>query len=200
MTRRNVAAPELILRPWHVGDAPGLRKAIDEDLDHLRPWLTWTLEEPASLEQTRLRLARHAAQFRAGRALRHAITPAADSSTILGGANLYVHEAPGARGVGYWVRRSATRKGIAGAAVSALVLEAFRDATVDRVTLQCDTANAVSATFALRLGFMLVGELLHSYPDGSPRPVLDLAMTRSRFLKGCGPALRVRAQRVRITA
>lgn len=56
--------PDLLLRPWAESDAPALREAIDEDVGHLKPWLSWTLEEPATLERTRARLVEWVDQFR----------------------------------------------------------------------------------------------------------------------------------------
>lgn len=103
--------PDLRLRPWTVADAGALREAIDEDVEHLRPWLTWTLEEPATLERTRERLGEWVARVRAGRAKRFAITPVDRPERILGGAHLNWRDGPAAYDLGYWVRGSAARHG-----------------------------------------------------------------------------------------
>ena len=125
----------LVLRPWSESDAQALRAAIDEDIDHIRPWLTWSLEEPATLERTVERLREQIAEHASGRAYRFAIAPA-DGSAILGGVNLYPTPGP-AWGLGYWVRRSAAGTGAAGAAVSALVIGAFDGGGTDRLVIQC---------------------------------------------------------------
>ena len=186
----------LLLRPWVEADAPELRRAIDDDVTHVKPWLSWSLEEPASLEKTRARLATHIEQFRTGQAYRYAITPADRPSTILGGASLNTRVGPSAHDVGYWVRKSAARQGIAAAAVAALVVLAFDERGVHRLVIQCDTANTVSAAFARHLGFQYAGAVDARFPDGSPRPVLQFEMVRERFRDQHEPALRQRARRV----
>ena len=200
VTEPNASYPTLLLRPWTTADAAGLREAIDEDLDHLKPWLSWTLEEPASLEGTRDRLDRWVDDFRAGRGFRYAVTPLERPSRILGGANLNRRVGPDAHDVGYWVRKSATRQGIAGAAVSALVVHAFEEREVERLAVRCDVANAGSVAFARALGFRPVGETTNEYPDGSPRPVHLLEMTRADYRHRHAPALRERARVVRLGA
>lgn len=173
--------PDLLLRPWALEDAPALRAAIDEDVDHIRPWLTWSLEEPATLEHTRERIAGWIEQVRSGVARRYVVAPAADSATILGGANLYTRGEASERGVGYWLRRSATGQGVADAAVAALVIAAFREPRVDRIVIECDLENEASARFAGRMGFASAGRAERMYPDGAPRVVRVFGMTRERF-------------------
>jgi RimJ/RimL family protein N-acetyltransferase len=192
-----VTAPGLLLRPWSEADAQGLRAAIDEDLDHLKPWLGWTLEEPATLERTRERLRGYEAAFREGSAFRYAILDDARPGPILGGVHLASRAGPGAHDVGYWVRRSAARRGIASAAVSALVIQAFERRGVDRVLARCDTANRKSVALVRALGFRPVGEAVVAYPDGTPRPVHELELTADG-LTDHEADLRRRARRVRV--
>lgn len=202
----------LLLRPWEESDAEGLRDAIDEDLDHLKPWLGWTLEEPATLERTRERLRGYVTQWSEGRAFRFAVTPRDRPSRILGGVHLKVHpESLGsgprtgegtrdAHEIGYWVRKSATGMGVAGAAASSLVIHAFEERGADRVVSRCDTANDVSAEVALALGLRRVGEVEGAYPDGSSRPLLEFEMRRDGYRLRHAPVLRRRARRVRMVA
>lgn len=178
----------------------GLREAIDEDLAHLEPWLSWTLEEPATLERTRARLRGWVEEFQAGRSVRYAIAPLDRPSLILGGAHLKQHAAASVREVGYWVRKSAARQGIAGAAVSTLAVQAFEEDGVDRLVLQCDVANDASAAFARSLGFRLVGGVTRTYPDGAPRPVLEFEMSRDGYRLHHAATLGERSRRVRLVA
>lgn len=189
-------ASGLLLRPWSDADAPALRDAIDEDVDHLRPWLSWTLEEPATPERTRERLRTWVEEFRTGAGFRWAVTPRDRSSFILGGANLNRRFGAAAHDVGYWVRKSAARQGVAGAAVSRLAIHAFEERDVARLVSQCDVANRASASFARALGFEPLGEATAAYPDGAPRPVLRFEMTRESYERAHAPALRARASRV----
>ena len=191
--------PDLVLRPWSVSDAEGLREAIDEDVSHIRPWLSWSLDEPATLERTRERLRDWEHQHRAGRSLRFAILNGDDASRILGGASLAHRLGPGSPDVGYWVRASATGRGIAAAAASAVIVFAFAADSTGRVIVQCDVGNERSAALARALGFRPIEEATTRYPDGSPRPVWRFELTRGDF-ESAGIGIRRRAGRVRLVA
>lgn len=196
----STGTPDLLLRPWSGADALALRAAIDEDLAHLKPWLGWTLEEPATLERTRQRLLDYADQLRRGAAFRYAIAPAEEPSFVLGGAHLTFRAGPGAHDVGYWVRRSVVRQGIAAAAVSRLAVFAFEEREADGLLIRCDLANERSAAFARALGFQPAGSETVAYPDGTPRPVLRFELSRERYQAECESDLRTRARRVRLVS
>lgn len=188
--------PDLRLRPWAIADAEALREAIDEDVEHLRPWLTWTLEEPATLVRTRERLRQWVERVREGRAIRFAITPVDEPAHILGGAHLNWRERPAAYDLGYWVRASAARQGIATAAAASLIVHAFDKLDQPRLILHCDIANERSAAMAERLGFRFTREGEAAYPDGTPRCVRQFEMTRQAFHDDHAASLREAARRV----
>lgn len=162
---------DLLLRPWREADVGALRAAIDEDLSHLKPWLSWTLEEPVTEEETRARLRKWIEQCQSGQAFRYAIVPADQPSLILGGAHLKCRVEAAAHDLGYWVRRSAARQGIASAAASALIIHGFEKLQVDRLVIRCDRGNQASEAFARALDFRYVGEQEDRHADGSRRPV-----------------------------
>jgi RimJ/RimL family protein N-acetyltransferase len=177
-----LARNDLVLRPWRISDAESLRAAIDEDLYHLKPWMSWTLDEPSTLASTRRRLRRWVAAFEAKEGYRYAIVSHADPLAIIGGANLNLRFGPNAYDVGYWVRKSATHRGIASAAVARLAVLAFDERSMKRLVLQCDVANAASAAFAKALGFVFVGEAVVGHANGLPRPVFLFTLTRERYV------------------
>jgi RimJ/RimL family protein N-acetyltransferase len=187
-----------LLRPWAEYDAAALREAIDEDVGHLKPWLSWTVDEPASLERTHDRLASWIGQFRDGLACRYAITPLVEPTVILGGTGLNHRVGPGAHDIGYWVRRSAARRGIAAAAVSKLAAHAFGDPAIGRLVIQCDIANEKSAAFARRLGFSYIGDVTNAWPDGTPRPIRQFELSRETYLRSHVAAFRERAAHVHL--
>lgn len=162
--------PPLLLRPWSPDDAPALRAAIDESLDTLRPFITWAVNEPATLEQTRTRLAQYAADFAGASRWRYAVLHRG-TGELLGGASLHPYPGPGALEVGYWVRSSRTRRGIAGAAAAALTRHAFEAHAIERVEIWCDPENSASRHVARSLGFPHVGRHVTHHADGSPRMV-----------------------------
>ncbi|HEX8362808.1 MAG TPA: GNAT family N-acetyltransferase, partial [Longimicrobium sp.] len=111
--------PPLLLRPWRTADAPALREAIDESLDALRPFISWAAREPSSLAATEARLAEYARDFADGVRWRYAVLER-ETGALLGGASLHPYPGPGALEVGYWVRTSQHRRGVASAAAAAL--------------------------------------------------------------------------------
>jgi RimJ/RimL family protein N-acetyltransferase len=162
--------PPLLLRPWRPDDAPALRAAIDESLDALRPWISWAPQEPTPLPVLAARLAGYAADFRDGVRWRYAVLDR-ESRHLLGGASLHPYPGPGALEVGYWVRSSQHRRGIARTAAAALTRHAFQARGVDRAEIWCDPGNGPSAAVARALGFAHAGSRTMPRPDGSERPV-----------------------------
>lgn len=162
--------PPLLLRPWRPGDAPALRAAIDESLDALRPWITWASREPTTLPELEARLARYAADFREGASWRYAVVDR-DAGELLGGASLHPYPGPGALEVGYWVRSSRLRRGVASAAAAALARHAFEARGVDRVEIWFDPGNLPSEAVARALGFAPAGSRTTRRDDGSAREV-----------------------------
>ncbi|HET7230985.1 MAG TPA: GNAT family N-acetyltransferase [Longimicrobium sp.] len=177
-----MATPPLLLRPWHVADAPTLRAAIDESLDQLRPWITWAAQEPTTVPQLEARLAQYAAEFDEGSRWRYAIVERG-TGALLGGASLHPYPGPGALEVGYWVRTSQLRRGIASAAAAALTRHAFQAHAMERVEIWCDGGNAPSARVAEVLGFAHAGQRAISRPDGTPRVVEVYRLNSLRALR-----------------
>ncbi|HEY7767091.1 GNAT family protein [Longimicrobium sp.] len=162
--------PPLLLRPWRPEDAPELRGAIDESLAELRQWMTWGPDEPTPLDVLTRRLAGYADDFHAGLRWRFAVVHRL-TGQLLGGASLHPYPGPGALEVGYWVRWSEVRQGIAACAAGALTRHAFAHHQVERVEIWCDPGNVASARVALALGFEPVGNREIERSDGSPRQV-----------------------------
>jgi RimJ/RimL family protein N-acetyltransferase len=79
----------LVLRCWKETDAPLLREAIDNSLDHLRRWMPWAMEEPKSMEETRERLREYAAMFEAGEEFIYGVFNR-DQSEVIGGSGCTV--------------------------------------------------------------------------------------------------------------
>jgi len=174
--------PSLLLRPWRTDDARDLRAAIDESLDQLRPWISWAPQEPTTLPELTSRLAQYSADFEEGSRWRYAIVERG-TGALLGGASLHPYPGPGALEVGYWVRTSQARRGIARAAAAALTRHAFAVHRVERVEIWCDGGNAASMRVAEVLGFTPAGERAITRPDGSPRVVEVFRLDRPESLR-----------------
>lgn len=148
-----IHTPRLILRCWHPTDANLLQREINDNLDYLRPWMDWALQEPESLDLKTERLRRFRDDFLLRRDFVYGIF-AADGVRIVGGTGLHTRENKDAREIGYWIGRSYSRHGLATESTGALTRVAFEINGVERVEIRCDPRNRASARVAEKLGFV----------------------------------------------
>ncbi|RAL22487.1 N-acetyltransferase [Lujinxingia litoralis] len=133
-------------------DALLFQEAVDDNLEHLRPWLSWTRHEPRDLNEKIERLRQLRSAFDAGRDFVFGLfTP--DQTRIIGACGLQTRQGPGAREVAYWVHRDFCRRGLATEVAAALVRVAFEVEGVGRVEIRCDPRNTPSACIPRKLGF-----------------------------------------------
>ncbi len=160
----------LVIRRWSEADAALLRAAIDSSLDHLRPWMPWAVQEPASLDDTRARLAGYSAAFDAGEDFVVGLFNR-EESFVVGGAGLHRRIVDDGLELGYWIRSNQVRRGFATEAARALTDAGLALTGVHRIHIHCDPNNVASRRVAERLGFSLI-EIRPSdttTPLGSPR-------------------------------
>jgi RimJ/RimL family protein N-acetyltransferase len=176
-----VLTERLLLRPWAAADAPLLKRAIDENLEHLQAWMPWAMDEPSPLDVIEARIAKFAADFAAGTDGIYAIFTR-DESLAIGGTGLHARPEDGLE-IGYWIHRAHARRGYATEAVRALTAAAFTLPTVQQVQIRCDTHNLASAEVPRRLGFRhsetLAADTLT--PLGAPRDTMVWQITRQAF-------------------
>jgi ribosomal-protein-serine acetyltransferase len=150
-----VQTPRLLLRRWLLDDAPLMSAAVDESLDHLRPWMDWASEGPLSAE-ARLELIRgFEHDWNAGG---DAVYGAFLDDVVVGGCGLHRRRGPSVLEIGYWVRVNHLRRGFATEMAAGLVDAAFTVEGVHRVEIHHDRANIASRGVPTALGFTFVGE------------------------------------------
>jgi RimJ/RimL family protein N-acetyltransferase len=180
---KSITTERLLLRPWRVSEAARLKAVIDENLEHLRAWMPWAMDEPSTLDVIAARIEKFAGEFAAGIAGGYTIfTP--DEATVLGGAGLHPLDEDGAE-VGYWLARAHTGRGYATEAARALTEVAFGLPGLDRVQIRCDPLNERSAAVPRRLGFHHLETLRADMvtPTGVPRDTMVWQLTRSEFVE-----------------
>ena len=169
----------MVLRCWTEADAPLLRAAVDSSLDHLRAWMPWAMNEPSSLDATRGRLRGYEAAFQIGADFVFGLF-SRDESVVVGGSGLHPRIGSGALEIGYWIRASHARRGLATEAARALTEVGLRARGVDRIQIMCDPANTASRRVPEKLGYTLVetrvGDTLT--PLGEPRDTVVFEMRR----------------------
>jgi len=143
----------LVIRCWQPRDATLLKEAIDQSLDHLRPWMPWAHTEPTALEEKIELLRRFRGEFDLGTNFVYGIL-SRDEALVLGGTGLHPRVGDDALEIGYWIRESAVGNGLASEATTALTRAAFAWCEVDRVEIKVDPENAASLGIPRRLGYV----------------------------------------------
>lgn len=148
-----IETQRLVLRCWNPSDAPLLKAAVDENLEHLRPWMPWVHEEPQSLQQKVNLLRRFRSQFDCSENFIYGIF-SLDEQSVLGGTGLHPRIGKDALEIGYWIHVHHTGQGLATEVAAALTKVAFEVEQVDRVEIHCDPENHRSAAVPRKLAFM----------------------------------------------
>jgi RimJ/RimL family protein N-acetyltransferase len=147
-----VTTTRLLIRCWDPKDAALLKAAIDESLDHLRPWMAWTEDEPEELQKKIDRLRRYRGLFDLGSEFHYGIFDHEEKG-VLGAIGLHTRVGPDAREIGYWIHQGHIHQGLATEATAAMVKVAFEINGAERVEVHCDPANACNAAIPRKLGF-----------------------------------------------
>ena len=168
---RRVLTERLLIRPYAPDDAAALKEAVDSSLEHLRAFMdwAWAAPEPVGVVRKRLRAFRDA--FRHGDDWIYGLFEP-DGSALVGGAGLHRRVGPDALEIGYWIRTSHLRRGLATDAAAALTRLAFEWCGALRVEIHVDPANTASLAVADRLGYVREATLRKRLPPirpGEPR-------------------------------
>jgi RimJ/RimL family protein N-acetyltransferase len=145
------------IRPYQVSDAERLYSAIRESHDALYPWMPWCHPDYA-IEETRGWLELQQEQFASGGAYEFAILSA--SGDFLGAVGLNQVDAANRRAnLGYWVRTSASGRGIATTAVGLIRMWGLEHTNLGRFELLIAVGNVASLRVAEKSGADLEGTL-----------------------------------------
>jgi len=142
----------LVIRCWNPDDAPKLKSAIDQSLDHLLPWMPWVYNEPEDIQKKINRLRYFRGRFDLDQDFVYGIF-SKDESHVLGGTGLHTRLGTDAREIGYWIRKDSINQGFATEASAALTKVAFEIDKIRRVEIHCDPHNVRSAAVPRKLGF-----------------------------------------------
>ena len=128
--------------------------AIEESFSELEKWMPWAQEMP-TVDGLHEVLRNGELDFHADRGWGFAILDA-KSDEVTGAAGLHRSEHPNRFEIGYWVRTSQTRRGIATLAARTLINAAstYLD-TARQIVIRMDQANLASASVPRKLGFTL---------------------------------------------
>lgn len=168
-----IETPRLVLRPLAPTDHAMNDDAVRSSLEHLRPWMPWARDEPSERLVRVERLRQHRANFDLGIDFIYGAFDR-EERMQLGAAGLHSRIGPGALEIGYWIRASHVRKGLAAEAAGALARVAIETQHAKHVEIHCDPNNVASAAVARRLGFTHDATLRRrdTTADGRPRDTM----------------------------
>ncbi|GAC1395236.1 MAG: GNAT family N-acetyltransferase [Chloroflexota bacterium] len=152
----SLVGPRVVARPYDDGDVDAVYAAVQESLDHLRPWLPWwnTHQIPAD---TQAFIRRSQGRWTLREEMSMGLFTRGDGA-FLGGIGLHPQDwgVPSFE-IGYWLRRSAEGHGYMTEAVRLLTTFAFDRWEAQRVFIRCDARNHRSTAVPERLGYIREG-------------------------------------------
>ena len=148
----------VLVRPYQPDDVPLLYEAVRESINEVAPWLPWchqdyAIEESRGWIETR-------AEARAQGTEYDFVMIDPTRGQLLGGCGINaLNRANRFANLGYWVRTSRTRRGLATAAARCVAAFGFRELGLIRIELVVATANTASQRVAEKLGATREGVL-----------------------------------------
>ena len=149
-SRRAIASPPVTIRRYETDDAARVFEAARESMAEISPWMPWCHPD-YSLEETRAWIAHCEVVWREKREFNFVIED--KGGAFLGTCGLnQIRWRERAANLGYWVRTSATGRGIATAAVRRLAEFAFRRTDLARLEILAAVENIASQRVAEKCG------------------------------------------------
>lgn len=144
------------LRPYTVNDAQELYEAVRESIPEVQPWMSWCHPD-YSIEETRQWLAMRAEVSEKGEDYGFRIADA-ESDRMLGGVGLGQINSLHRRGnLGYWIRTSTTRRGVATRATRLVARFGFEELKLIRIEIVAAVSNLASQRVAEKAGAVREG-------------------------------------------
>jgi ribosomal-protein-serine acetyltransferase len=158
---------ELItLRPLRMSDALEVLLAVEESMASLRPWMPWAYPG-YSIVDSEAWIQSATKAWPEGSAYEFAITDTKDGSFIGGCGLNHINKLDKVANLGYWVRSSRHRQGIASRAATLLIQFGINDLKLNRIEILAAVENTASRRTAEKAGGVAEGILRHriSLPD-----------------------------------
>jgi RimJ/RimL family protein N-acetyltransferase len=142
---------DILVRPLRLDDAEALFAAVRESIPEVSPWLPWCHENYA-IEETRefLRSRVHPEQSEETYSFGIFDQP---SERFLGGVGLnFINRVHQIANLGYWVRTSASGKGVASKATRLVARFGFAELGLQRIEIIASVSNIASQRVAEKAG------------------------------------------------
>jgi ribosomal-protein-serine acetyltransferase len=150
--------PRLLLRSFEPGDAPAFVDAVRESVASLGRWMPWCHAD-YSLAEAQEWFARCQHAWAHGGAREFGVFDAATGQLLGGGGLNGLNAHLALANLGYWVRQSAQRQGVAVEVAGLLARHGFAELGLQRVEIVVARDNEPSAAVARRIGASCEGLL-----------------------------------------
>lgn len=172
----------IAIRFYRIEDAPLLHEAAHESMAEVSPWLAWC-HPKFSLAEAESWISAHPEMRKRGN-LEFAIVDSA--GRYLGGCGInQINQNHRFANLGYWVRTSATRRGVASAAVRLLATHVFANTRLERLEIVVATGNTASERAAEKAGAVREGVLrARLFMHGKPHDAVMFSLTRETWPGG----------------
>jgi len=141
----------VLLRPYGSGDVERLYQAARESVTEMSLWMPWCHAD-YSIEESRAWVESRAEAWEKGTEYDFVITDARDGF-FLGGCSLnHINHNSRIANIGYWVRTSWTKRGVASAAVRLLMQFGLGKLKLNRVEIMAAVGNKASQRVAEKVG------------------------------------------------
>jgi len=150
-------APHITIRPYRVEDARALHEAVSSSVAEIRPYGSWchpglTLEDMRAWIEAQVHAFDHLKAFE--------LAILSEGGELLGGCGLnQIDDVNRRANLGYWVRSSATRRGVATEAIRQIVQWAFDNTDLVRLEVVVSIENVASLRAAEKAGAVREGIL-----------------------------------------
>lgn len=156
MMKTELTDGHIRLRPYHVDDADELYKAVRESIAELHPWMPWCRPD-YSIADSRDWLAARAEARSKGTEYDFRISDAR-TDEYLGGVGLnQIKELYKAANLGYWMKTSATGRGVATRATRLVARFGFEELNLIRIEIVAAVGNLASQRVAEKVGAVREG-------------------------------------------
>jgi len=163
-----IETERLSLRCYDPADAESFKEMVDESEASLDAHMWWYCGK--SLDETVKRLQELRSRFDAGESFSYAVR---EGERLVGGGVLHTRRGAFGLEVGYWVRTSEQRRGVATETAAALVHVAFVVCEADRVEFHIATGNDASIAVVRRLGIPREAVLRRRWGNRDGEPCFD---------------------------
>ena len=147
-----IITPRLQIRPRQSGEGHIIAKAINESLEHLKPWMPFA-QKPADELEAEIFCRKCLSDFIARKDFVLSIYNR-EGTEFIGSTGFHRPnwDVPSLH-VGYWIRKGYEGQGFIGETVNALTRYAFGVICVNRLEIRCDSRNKKSLAVMRKLGF-----------------------------------------------